>query len=408
MTLFDAAQRPRKAMAADQRACPICASTQVAVLHTQRYGLFDDSALPRETTIVRCDTCGMVYARSDACAEAYRAHYTQHSKYDTSVAASGSGESPFDRRRLRDTAKFLGESWSRGGSFLDVGAGRGGLLAALRSEGFSRLAGVDPAAGCVHAMRTQGFPAAQGTIEDVTWDLTVERFDGVVLSHVLEHLYDVDDSFARVAARVAPGGEIYLEVPDASRYTIDGFPAFYFFDPEHINHFEPAAIVELGRRHDWFVARWWPRWIELDTNQRYPALGALLRRANTAAHAPHGASVEAYVLSSRTMLDASSSVRAVQEFVRSQLPIVIWGAGSHAQRLLSQTGLGASNILCIIDNDPGKQGRSLDGHRIVGRDEGVDRAKSEGATVVVAIAVDPASVIDYVRTHAPELQVLAP
>lgn len=391
------------------RPCPSCHGDAATTIHRQRYGLFDDSDLPRETAVVRCDDCATTYARSDATADAYRRHYARHSKYDTAVAASGSGESAADRLRLDETAAFLAVHWSPAASVLDVGAGRGGMLAALQGRGFAALAGIDPSPGCATTLRARGFGGFQGTLEDARWPTDPATFDAVVLSHVLEHVYDVDAAFAAVTGRIASGGGLYVEVPDAARYTTDGFPPFYFFDPEHINHFDADALARLGARHGWSVRAAWPRTIALGADQAYPAIGVLFDRTGPAAAWPLPASVplERYVDASRAALAASAATGAADALAASRRPVVLWGAGSHAQRLLAQTSLGGCAIDCIIDNDPGKQGRRLQGHPVVARDPGLERARVLGATVAVAIAVDPRLVLDLLAERLPGATVIA-
>lgn len=392
------------------RACPVCHAVDGIHLSTQRYCLFDDSALPRTTEIVRCNGCGTAYASSDAGGAAYRAHYADHSKYDTAVSASGSGETAEDHERLRETAAFLAGHWNRSASALDIGAGRGGLIQALADQGFTDVTGIDPSAGCVATMHARGFVAAQGLVEDHDWATDPKRYDAVVLSHVLEHVYDVDAALDHIERRMTDDGALYVEVPDAARYVGTAFPPNYFFDPEHINHFDAVALAALASRRGWSVVESWPRWLGLVGGQRYPALGVVLRRRSARAVLATTPSdgLERYIAECERRVAQELPLRGISAMVERGDPLVVWGAGSYAQRLLSQTSLGDAAIECIIDNDPGKQGRRLDGRPIVARDEGLAKARAVGAAIVVAIAVDPAPVIADLRARAPDLNVITP
>lgn len=392
------------------RACPVCRSREAVSLWTQRYCLFDDSDLPRVTDIVRCSACATAYASSDVGADAYRAHYARHSKYDTAPAASGSGEAPEDGERLGETAAFLARHWERTARIVDVGAGRGGLLAEMRRLGFARLEGIDPSAGCVEAMRARGLVATQGLLEDGQWETRHDRFDAAILSHVLEHVHDVDTAFARVASRLADDARIYVEVPDASRYDARSFPPFYFFDPEHINHFDARALATLAARHEWTIVASHVRWLRLAGGGRYPAVGAMLRRGTAPLEMRSDASdaLERYIDASRRRLASDPAVRTIAALAVRREPIVVWGAGSHAQRLFAQTALRDAVVDVIIDGDPGKQGRHLDGHRIVTADEGLARVAASRATIVMAIAVDPAPAIALARSRVPGVEIVLP
>ncbi len=395
------------------RLCPVCRSDRSTALHRQRYALFDDSDLPAETTIVECDDCGMVHAASGAQADDYCRHYARHSKYDTAVQVSGSGETPADARRLDELVGFLAQNVpslaDHGAAVLDVGAGRGGLLAAFLGQGYDRIIGIDPSPGCVEAMRAHGIAAEVGELEQSTWPTDPGRFDLVVLSHVLEHVFDVADVFDRVAQRVAAGGSIYIEVPDAARYTVERFPPFYFFDPEHINHFDAPMLGRLASRHGWEVAAPWSRVLDLGAGQSYPAVGVVLRRSNDSASiAPSSAAaaIERYVEASTVAAASSVDASKLEALIAARTPVVVWGAGSHAQRLLAQTGLARCAIAFLIDSDPGKQGRSLDGHRVVAPEDGLAHADAHGASIVVAIAVGSELVVDMIHRARPGIPVV--
>lgn len=354
----------------------------------------------------------MVFAASEATAGDYRRHYVRHSKYDTAIEVSGSGESRADANRLDELARYLvaAGTLTPDAEILDIGAGRGGLLAAFVRLGYGRVAGLDPSEGCVAAMRSSGLFAAVGEIEDEQWATDPRFFDLVVLSHVLEHVFDVADAFERIARRVAPGGAIYIEVPDASRYTTEGFPPYYFFDPEHINHFDAATLAALAGRHGWRAFATWSRMLELEGGQRYPAVGIVLRRATVPAPSGPGASaatVVRYVAESNRLVEHSPCTDMTVRLANDATPVVVWGAGSHAQRLLAQTALARCAIACLIDSDPGKQGRTLAGHRVVAPDTGLAIAEERGATLVVAIAVGASAVVQRVRQARPRLSVVA-
>lgn len=408
-----AARRREPAPLASTRPCPVCRSARATSLHRQRYALFDDSDLPVDTTIVACDDCGMVYAASDAKAEDYRRHYARHSKYDTAAQVSGSGETPADARRLDDLVGFLVKNVpslaAHGTAILDIGAGRGGLLAAFLGHGHDRIVGIDPSPGCVEAMRAHGIAAEVGELEQSAWPIDPRHFDLVVLSHVLEHVFDVADAFERVVQRVAAGGSIYLEVPDAARYTVERFPPFYFFDPEHINHFDAPMLGRLASRHGWEVTAPWSRVLDVGAGQRYPAVGVVLQRSNGAASITHTSAVSAirrYVEASTVAAASSVDAAKLEALIAGQTPVVVWGAGSHAQRLLAQTGLARCAIACLIDSDPGKQGRSLDGHHVVAPDDGLAHADALGASIVVAIAVGSEPVVDLIHRARPGIPVV--
>ncbi len=401
-------------MSRAHRSCPVCGHAAAALLCEQRYALFDDSRLPRETRIAACSDCGTVFAASGATAQDYRGHYAQHSKYDTAVDASGSGESANDAKRLAELVELLAPHIAPDAAILDVGAGRGGLLRAFRQRGYARVSGIDPAQGCVSAMCVAGIVAHVGELEADDWPTDPVRYDLIVLSHVLEHVFEAAQALQRVARRVSSGGLVYLEVPDASRYTVDGFPPFYFFDPEHINHFDAEALEGLATRCGMKALCRWNRTLDLGAGQLYPATGVLLANNDDAVRTPAASStrahtetqVECYIAACRASMTSSVDIETFEGLRSNRQALVLWGAGSHAQRLLAQTALGACAIDCIIDTDAGKQGRRLAGHLVVSPDDGIARARAIDADVAIAIAVDAEVVVGRLRDALPEARLI--
>jgi len=53
-----------------------------------------------------------------------------------------------------------------------------------------------------------------------------EPFDRVILSHVLEHVADLQGAIRAVCMQIRAGGQVYIELPDASRYADALFSPF--------------------------------------------------------------------------------------------------------------------------------------------------------------------------------------
>ncbi len=78
---------------------------------------------------------------------------------------------------------------SRQARILDIGCGTGRLLSALKLEGFEHLHGVDISDQAVEICRSKGLAVEPiGSIQEIRPKDVGDRFDLVVLSHVLEHI----------------------------------------------------------------------------------------------------------------------------------------------------------------------------------------------------------------------------
>jgi SAM-dependent methyltransferase len=99
-------------------------------------------------------------------------------------------------RALADAA--VDNGWEGRLRILDVGCGRGELLALLNSRGHEAI-GVDAEPACVEAASLFG-RCLQGAVEDVPRLFDPGTFDVVICSHVLEHLDAPAEALRRMAA----------------------------------------------------------------------------------------------------------------------------------------------------------------------------------------------------------------
>ena len=89
------------------------------------------------------------------------------------------------------------------------------------------------------------------------------------------------------------------------------------------------------------------------------------------------AALSAYIEDSKGALDP----RELDELAASRRPVLLWG--SHSQRMLETSPLGRCNLIGVVDRDPGKQGRSLLGHRITNPECALEDLDAE-VTIVIA------------------------
>ena len=349
------------------RPCPICGGHTAVALHEQRFAQPEGAPLPSAYTVASCEACGACFADTAAPQAAYDLHYQQYSKYDDPSLGSGGGATTLDRERLQETAMLIASlplPKGRASRVLDIGCAGGGLLSALAEQGFSQLGGMDPSPACVLRVRNQGFDCQPGTLLASSGKPAAPAHDLVILSHVVEHILDVGAAMQAARQMLAPEGVCYIEVPDAGRYAADAFVPFYFFDSEHINHFDRASLANLARTNGFSVLSEGIKDLRVDGGGLYPAVWSLFQ---TGADRLPPLSDLQLRSSLATYIEAStwtSESGPLSEIASSGRPVLLWGAGQHAQRLLQNSPLARCNLLGVVDRDPGKQGLSLQGHSI--------------------------------------------
>jgi SAM-dependent methyltransferase len=381
------------------RACPICDGRDVHVLHHQRFVLAEGCPLPNAYDVVACDDCSFVYADTAGQQRDYDRYYERFSKYDDPSVATGGGDSELDLRRLDVTAGMLADTVRTPRSrarVLDIGCAGGGLLQALGRKGFVNLIGLDPSPACVARVRAKGLAGIQGKVSDLSHLGELGTYDTIVLSHVLEHVVDVRETMKALRGLVAADGILYIEVPDATRYVHYPFVPFYYFDTEHINHFDIASLTNLAATGRFRVVASGDKELLVGDQQLYPVVWAAFAPGQVNGTITPAAELRerivAYVVQSADRTDDVALNRLVIE----QRPVVLWGAGSHSQRLLKQSALGRCRIVAVVDRDRVKQGQKFAGVEIQSPEAGLSGLAPD-VIVVIASALHARSIAGELR-----------
>jgi 2-polyprenyl-3-methyl-5-hydroxy-6-metoxy-1,4-benzoquinol methylase len=101
----------------------------------------------------------------------------------------------------------------KGRSLLDIGCGSGDFVATAGFMGWN-AEGVDPDAAAVAVCRSRGIVVTEGFVEQIEANKQVGYWDAVTMSHCMEHVPNPGALLAQVHAMLAPGGEVWLGLPN--------------------------------------------------------------------------------------------------------------------------------------------------------------------------------------------------
>jgi len=199
------------------------------------------------------------------------------------------------------------------------------------------------------------------------------KFDCVVFSHVLEHVYDIPAFFMAARGLLSPGGYLYLETPDATRYDEYLYAPFQEFNTEHINHFSARALENAARRFGFQPVIVEQKVIMTAVDTVYPAVFGLFRDCGKAAYEPVirdqelPSRIDAYILHSAELVDEIN--RHLTSHLANVNRVIVWGAGQLAMKLLALPCFVQTHVRALVDNNPVLRGKTLAGAPVVSPNE---------------------------------------
>ena len=358
------------------RACEVCGSTAKSVLFRQRFGGELRGALLTGYDVVVCDSCGFGYADRLPPQAAFDDYYERMSRYEH--AREGGRESPYAERRFASAAGFIaGAVPDRSRAVLDVGCSSGALLHALGRQGFTHLLGLDPSPACARAGRElYGLRIETGTLARPPAELPSGGL--ILLSAVLEHVRDLAGALRQVRDMLTPDGIVYVEVPDATRFGAYPDAPFQEFSVEHINYFSRTSLKNLLARHGFCELSVRSVTTEQGEGSSADVLMALFAVADSPVPDPeHDAAtrqaLEGYIAACRKA-DAATEA-ALAPWAASHTPILVWGVGTHTQRLLAEGPLAAVSIAAFVDSDTRHHHGVFHGAPVIGPHEVAGRTE---------------------------------
>ena len=190
--------------------------------------------------IVRCDDCGHMQL------DVFPSESTLMGLYEDAASVDYVEEEAGQRLTARIALERI-ERWVPRGRLLDLGCWVGFLLAEARDRGWETV-GVEPSAFAAEYARSRlGLDVRQEDLFEA--DLPEGSFDAIVLGDVLEHLIDPGAALDRIAGLLAPGGVVYLALPDAGSALARRMGArWWSVLPTHVQYFTRGSLMTLLRR----------------------------------------------------------------------------------------------------------------------------------------------------------------
>lgn len=223
-------------------------------------------------------------------------------------------------KRLRGHTRVVGD-------LLEIGVGSGSFLAYAQARGFAPLGCDLSPAICRRVERNTGIRMYCGHLESLPGQ---QRFDVVVMNHVLEHVSDPTSLLKAVLARLKTGGVLHLAVPNVEAWETR-LPGWNSYEPYHLLYFTPRTLRATAEKVGFEI-------LEVNTHESFSGwflaiLRTLLRRSN----------------SKQPQREPSTSTKQLTSFVEHvyRLIMVTWGLLTLPFRRL-QESLGKGDEVILL------------------------------------------------------------
>jgi ubiquinone/menaquinone biosynthesis C-methylase UbiE len=233
--------------------CPVCGGGDSRLIG-YRGGQAHHRNQGVKTSIVRCNTCTHQYPNPMPF-PAVSLHEL-YSNADEYFEGHDVDEKKDQGRKL--IARFEAKL-GRKGHLLDVGCGRGEIIWAAKEAGW-KYRGIDPSDDFVEFGRKHlGVEAEVGTLVEMNFE--DESFDAIVMSGIIEHLYEPAEVLAEIHRILRPDGWLFFDAPNEDGLYMTIGNAYMkmrrkdwvvvlapTFSPFHVQGFNPASLHKILER----------------------------------------------------------------------------------------------------------------------------------------------------------------
>lgn len=344
------------------RACPICVCPKKTLLYKQNFNKNSDISLMEKYDVVVCKKCGFVFADGIPSSDNFDNYYAVMSKYEFNHK-DGVAPDYYINHFTKIVDFIIPHLKNQNVEILDVGCSTGGLLSVFKSKGYLNLLGIDPSPSCVKAVKKlYDIEAAVNNIANFDTD---KKFDLIILSAVLEHLVDFESSMQKIRSLLKDNGMLFIDVPDAERFDLYISAPFQQFSVEHINYFSQYSIKNLLSVFSFKILEMQQNEsrMNLTTDPDVFVLAEKVEESNfkIIKDAISESKVKKYITEC-VKIDLKIK-KIIQEKLSDKDKIIVWGVGTHTQRLIG-SGMDVSKILFFVDSNVRYIGKKLNGIEI--------------------------------------------
>jgi 2-polyprenyl-3-methyl-5-hydroxy-6-metoxy-1,4-benzoquinol methylase len=265
--------------------CPVCGGSKRHLLYANmRDRVF--GCAPGEWSLYVCDGCGTAYLDPRPTIATVGRAYQNYSTHVSGAGVDYATASAWRRFRIAQRNAYLNASYGYhlrpaawnplflgsarrrrfdtftgffrfpgpGARVLDIGCGNGSYLWQMRSLGWE-VCGVEPDPQSAAHARAAGLDVRAGLLQQQSFPEA--HFDGITMTHVIEHLHGPMDTLRRCWELLKPGGQITVTTPnlDSRGHQIFGRDWLHLDPPRHLVLFTEASLRRAMENCGFTVSR---------------------------------------------------------------------------------------------------------------------------------------------------------
>lgn len=343
------------------RKCSICGGSVAEKICHISYILPNGNPLPEQYDVVCCKNCGFTYANVDADQDVYNDYYANYNMYAENAALKyvniqEGKDIRFQERQLM--LKLIKETLPHDAAVLDVGCGSGEMLDALKKEGYKNICGMDPSAASIEKLKQKEINGFVGNIFDDALSTHASKYDLVISTMVIEHIYDLHGYLRSIKKYLKDeGGYIMLNAPAIEKIDQYIWPPANYFNHEHINYFSKISLNNLLRTEGFTTS---VETAYFETNNEKGIVGLYTKADVWKSDDLQYDSLSLEAIKNYLLKYEETEITdKINSLLELKQDIVIWGAGSFAMQLLgSHPGL-LDCVKYFVDNNSTKYGEKI-------------------------------------------------
>lgn len=330
------------------RKCPVCGGEKTEFITNlcSNMKIMGEHFKDTKSSLVCCKKCGLVFSDIDATQDDFNKYYTSPNCFPFNYYELYGKE--HTEKYFNDILDKFKQVINKNSYIIDIASGSGDFAYFLKKQGYNNVYALDINAKAIESAKSKGINTILSDTIHIDESL-LNKFDLAILGHSLEHYLDIDKVLSNIKHILKPEGYLYIEVPDAEKYSKTDSVPYTMFTYEHLYHFTLDTMDNIAKAFGYKL---------IDKNQffkaeSYDVLYALYQNngevQDTTYNAASKLSILEYINHCKNQLKPY-----IKQLEASQEKLILWGIGASTALLLNET-FDNCNVIQLIDRNPARQ-----------------------------------------------------